>query len=233
MKRSQFKNLVLAVSFLVATGIVAAQAPDQNEGVIEGNEAQHEGNEDQSEDEQSDREAIDGAIGNLQEFMDWLEDRRNEWNQIRNFSPSDCAPDFGASGQAMMPSSCASNQACGECYERAVGELNFIRRQLGRLSCIYSNTKRFNESALAFGDNMSGIHAVTGAAWQSARGEIVAQFESFKHTYDNKYTDMINSLHRALQSISACEMQYGLPDWYQRFGFIYFEFMKDKYKRTD
>ena len=132
-----------------------------------------------------------------------------------------------------MPTTCAGNQACNECYQSAVNELNFIRRQLGRLSCIYSNTKQFNESAIAFGDNMSGIHAVTGAAWQSSRAEIVAQFESFKRTYDNKYADMMTSLHNALQSISACEAQYGLPDWYQRFGFIYFEFMKDKYKRRD
>lgn len=225
------KNSILF--FLALLLSLAVQGQDQNEPVIQGNEDQHEGNEQQRADEQSDREAIDGAIENLQNYMNWLEDRRNEWSTIQNFSPSDCAPDFGASGQSMMPSTCAGNQACGECYDRAVNELNFIRRQLGRLSCIYNNTKRFNESAIAFGDNMSGIHAVTGAAWQSARGEIVGQFESFKHTYDNKYTDMMGSLQRALQGIGTCEMQYGLPDWYQRFGFIYFEFMKDKYKRTD
>jgi hypothetical protein len=227
------KKIILFLSIALLSLAVNAQEPDQNDPVIQANEDQHNGNEDQEANEASDREAIDGAIQNLQDYMDWLEDRRNEWNDIANFSNGDCAPDFGASGQAMMPSSCAGNQACSECYERAVGELNFIRRQLGRLSCIYNNTKRFNESAIAFGDNMSGIHAVTGAAWQSARGEIVGQYESFKHSYDNKYTDMIGSLQRALQSIGTCEMQYGLPDWYQRFGFIYFEFMKDKYKRTD
>jgi hypothetical protein len=227
------KKIILFLSIALLSFVVNAQEPDQNDPVIQANEDQHNGNDDQEQDEGDDREAIDGAIQNLQDYMDWLEDRRNEWNEIQNFSPSDCAPDFGASGQAMMPSSCVGNQACSECYERAVGELNFIRRQLGRLSCIYNNTKRFNESAIAFGDNMSGIHAVTGAAWQSARGEIVGQFESFKHSYDNKYTDMMGSLQRALQSVSTCEMQYGLPDWYQRFGFIYFEFMKDKYKRTD
>ena len=140
---------------------------------------------------------------------------------------------FNASSGAMMNSTCANNAACSECYEKAVGELNFIRRQLGRLSCIYSNTKNFNESALAFGDNMSGIHAVTGIAWQNERGGIIAEFNHFKQTYDSKYTDMMGALQRALQGIGTCEQQYGLPDWYQRFGFIYFEFMKDKYKRTD
>ena len=232
MKNRYVKLFFLGTALFLSISALAQQ-PDQNEAVIEGNEAQHEGNENQRADERSDREAIDGAIGSLQQYMQWLEERRNEWNEIRNFSPGECSPDFGASSAAMMPSSCAGNAACGDCYERAVGELNFIRRQLGRLSCIYNNTKRFNESALAFGDNMSGIHAVTGAAWQSARGEIVGQFESFKHTYDRKYADMMTSLQRALQSISTCEQQYGLPDWYQRFGFIYFEFMKDKYRRSD
>jgi hypothetical protein len=226
-------KLIVCLSILLLSLAAQAQEPDQNGAVIQGNEDQHNGNEAQRAEEASDREAIDGATSNLQQYMDWLEARRNEWSEVSNFSPSDCAPDFGASSQAMMPSTCAGNQACSECYEKAVGELNFIRRQLGRLSCIYSNTKQFNESAIAFGDNMSGVHAVTGAAWQSARGEIVGQFESFKRTYDQKYTDMMGSLQRALQSISACEMQYGLPDWYQRFGFIYFEFMKDKYKRVD
>ena len=128
-------KLILVLSILLSIA-VNGQEPDQNEGVIRGNEAQHDGNEEQRADERGDREAIDGAVQNLQDYMNWLEDRRNEWNTIQNFSPSDCAPDFGASGQAMMPSTCAGNQACGECYERAVGELNFIRRQLGRLSCI-------------------------------------------------------------------------------------------------
>ncbi len=227
------KKIILYAAALVFAININAQTPDQNGPVIQGNEDQHEGNEERSEEEAGDREAIDDAIGNLQEYMDWLEDRRNEWNTIQNFNPNACAPDFSASGQSMMPSTCAGNQACSECYDRAVGELNFIRRQLGRLSCIYSNTKNFNESALAFGDNMSGIHAVTGAAWQSERGGIVAEFNNFKQTYDRKYGDMMGSLQRALQSIGTCEMQYGLPDWYQRFGFIYFEFMKDKYKRAD
>lgn len=178
-------------------------------------------------------EAVNEAYENLQGYMDWLEERRNEWNTVQNFSPGECSPDFNASSGAMMNSTCASNAACSECYERAVGELNFIRRQLGRLSCIYSNTKNFNESALAFGDNMSGIHAVTGIAWQNERGGIIAEFNHFKQTYDKKYVDMMGALQRALQGIGTCEQQYGLPDWYQRFGFIYFEFMKDKYKRTD
>lgn len=185
------------------------------------------------EDDMDGESPVEDAITELQGYLDWLEERRDEWNAIQNFEPGACSPDFSASSGAMMASTCAGNPECSECYNRAVGELNFIRRQLGRLSCIYANTKNFTTSALAFGDNMSGIHAVTGAAWQSERGGIVAQMNSFKQTYDRKYTDMMGSLQRALVGIGTCEAKFGLPDWYQRFGFVYFEFMKDKYKRTD
>ncbi len=205
------KKLILILSFLFSATVLTAQ----------------------DDDDMGDDTPVEDAISDLQEYMDWLEERRNEWDAVQNFEPGACAPDFAASGAAMMPSTCSGNAACGECYERATNELNFIRRQLGRLRCIYNNTKNFTESAISFGDNMSGIHAVTGAAWQSSRAEIVASFTQFKSTYDRKYTDMMGSLQRALQSISVCEQQYGLPDWYQRFGFMYFEFMKDKYKRTD
>ena len=227
------KKYCLLLSVLMSLFFYSARAQDPLETQADAAEAQQNGDEDARGAEADDRAAIDGAIENLNTYRDWLAERKNEWNEVQNFSVSECSPDFGASGASMMPSTCAGNSGCSECYDRAVGELNFIRRQLGRLSCIYSNTKQFNKSALAFGDNMSGIHAVTGMAWQSVRGEVVAAYTSFGHTYDSKYTDMMGSLQRALQSISLCEQQYGLPDWYQRFGFIYFEFMQDKYKRLE
>lgn len=215
--KTLMNKLMLLLSALIFTFAVQAQDDD---GLSIGGE-------------NDPAEAVNDAYESLQGYMDWLEERRGEWNTIQNFSPSECAPDFSASSAAMMASTCAENAGCGECYQKAVGELNFVRRQLGRMNCIYNNTKNFTESALAFGDNMSGIHAVTGIAWQNERGGIVESFTKFKQTYDRKYTDMIGALQRALQSISVCEAQYGLPDWYQRFGFMYFEFMKDKYKRTD
>jgi len=33
--------------------------------------------------------------------------------------------------------------------------------------------------------------------------------------------------------IDACENSFGQQDWYQRFGYMYFEFMQLKYKRPD
>jgi len=187
-------------------------------------------NEQQSEDNQA---SMDAALEGLNDFFSIMNSIDDLYAASDALDNGECAPDFNTSGQAMMPSTCAGNRDCGECYRSAVGELNFIRRQLGRLSCIYNNTKNFNNSAIAFGDNASGIHAVTGLSWQYARADIVSTFNHFKGTYDRKYTDMMGALQRALKAIDACESEFGERDWYQRFGFIYFEFMKDKYKRAD
>ncbi len=178
-------------------------------------------------------DAIGDAIRHFNTAMGLYNSAQNMYNASQTLSRGECAPDFSTSNDAMLPSSCPRRGECADCYRSAVSELNFVRRQLGRLNCIYQNTKNFTNSAIAFGDNASGIHAVTGLAWQQARGEIVAEFNHFKQTYDNKYTDLISSLERALKSIDRCESQYGQQDWFQRSGFIYLEFMKDKYRRDD
>ncbi|MBC7875030.1 MAG: hypothetical protein H7Y01_13590 [Ferruginibacter sp.] len=177
--------------------------------------------------------AIGDAIGHFNTVMGLYGSAQDMYNSSRALSNGECSPDFETSDNAMLPRGCRRESECGECYRSAMGELNFVRRQLGRLGCIYQNTKNFTTSAIAFGDNASGIHAVTGLSWQYARGEIVQTMNSFKQTYDRKYIDMIGSLERALKAIDRCESQYGQDGWFQRSGFIYLEFLKDKYRRND
>jgi hypothetical protein len=231
----------LLLVFMVTVFSLVTRAQDErppteaerNEQAFEQSNDYNDAQQDQRDSEAEDRENIDDALSDLNDYLSTLSDIRDAYDGMQNFSPGECAPDFSTGAGAMMPSTCAGNSACSQCFERAVGELNFVRRILGRLSCIYNNTKNFTQSAISFGDNVSGIHGVTGLSWQNARGGIVAEYNKFKQTYDNKYRDLMGSLQRALMAIDGCEREYGLTDWYQRFGFIYFEFMKDKYKRSD
>lgn len=101
------------------------------------------------------------------------------------------------------------------------------------MRCIYTNTKKFTDAAISFGDNVSGIHGVMGIAWQNERRGIEQSLRDFEATYDNKYKALMESMQVALNGISACEAKFGMRDWYQRFGFLYFEMMKEKYKRDD
>jgi hypothetical protein len=69
--------------------------------------------------------------------------------------------------------------------------------------------------------------------WQRQRTGINQEFEIFKIKYfDPKYRGMMSGLKDALMKWDRCEAQFGEPDWYARFGFLYMTFMEDKYKRN-
>ncbi|HPG11074.1 MAG TPA: hypothetical protein PLU37_06070 [Chitinophagaceae bacterium] len=178
-------------------------------------------------------EIISDGIGHLNTALDIYDNVHDMYEASNALDNNECVPDFGTDATSMMPSSCADQAGCQECYQRHVGNLTVVRRSLARMSCIRMNIKKFTDAAISFGDNVSGIHAVTGLAWQAQRREIIASVDHFNQTYDRKYTELISSLQRALNGINECEAQFGMRDWYQRFGFIYFEMMKEKYKRTD
>jgi hypothetical protein len=178
-------------------------------------------------------EHISDALGQFGDFLETAGTAIDLYNASQALDNNECVPDFNTDASAMMPTGCADDGACQSCYQSAISRMNTVRKSLGRLSCINSNTKAFVEAAIAFGDNVSGIHGVMGLAWQHERQGIRDTYENFKRTYDRKYTDLMNSLQTALQEINRCEAQYGIRDWYQKFGFIYFEMMKEKYKRTE
>ena len=234
MKRIKTIALV-ALALLFNNGIVYSQSP--TDGMVDainqmgGDEIQN--IQDHMDHLENIDETITEGIGHLNTAVGIASSARDLYNSSLALDNSECVPDLNVDAAHTMPTSCQENGACQTCYTSAYHELSFIRRQLARLHCIYENTRNFNQAAIAFGDNTSGIHAVTGLSWQSARAGIVDEYNHFKETYDNKYLGMVGTLQTALQNISRCEDQFGQHDWYQRFGFIYFEMMKDKYKRTD
>ena len=178
-------------------------------------------------------ETVSEGIGHLNTALNLYNSASELYNASQALDNNECVPDFSTDAQAMMPTGCSDNAQCAQCYQQGINNLTVVRRSLARMSCIRMNTKRFNDAAIAFGDNVAGIHAVTGLAWQNERAGILQTMDHFNQTYDNKYRDLIASLQNALHQIDQCEAQFGMRDWYQRFGFIYFEMMKEKYKRTD
>jgi hypothetical protein len=53
--------------------------------------------------------------------------------------------------------------------EAAQRRLNFMRVQLEKLRAVYQSTKTYADKMKSFDDSASGIHAVTGLAWQARR----------------------------------------------------------------
>ena len=120
-------------------------------------------------------------------------------------------------------------QGCS-CLEEAYEELTRRRYSLEKLLKIGQHTKRVIDFSISFGDNVSGVHAVSGLAWQSERRGIMQSKESFDHTYQDKHEELIGKLHKVLLQIDECERMLGTNDWYSSAGFIYYEFMKERYR---
>jgi hypothetical protein len=148
-------------------------------------------------------------------------------------SETECVPDFSQDLGSGIMVSCNEEPTCIECFEKAYTDLNFYRRQLARMRCIYNNTKTFKESAVAFGDNTSGIHAMAGIAWQQQRANIMNSYKNMQKTYDTRSVEFLKGLQKSLKDLSTCMYISGENNWYAKSGFIYFEFMQERYKRPD
>ncbi len=121
-------------------------------------------------------------------------------------------------------------EACA-CLKEAYKLLDRRRFNLEKLRVISSRIKRQTDYAIKFGDDVSVIHGVSGLTWQAEKKGILASLRSFNKTYDNKYEMMIEDLHEILIEIDRCETLLGFENWYSTHGFIYYTFIKDKYKR--
>ena len=143
--------------------------------------------------------------------------------------------DASAAGAPPVPSGCSeSGDTCGQCYRDAYRELGEARLKLERLRCVYQATKKYADKSIAFGDTSSGIHALVGLEWQEQKKRILASVEELNKSYDKKLGEFLPMLKGSLEHIGQCEQQFmHEPDWYTRFGFIYFAFMNDRYKRKD
>ncbi len=195
---------------------------------------------DQREARENMSSAVQSAAGTGIGWLSWgvgtmrsLQELREAYQTLTQ-QDATLEPDYRPPGSPEVPSSCEGNDECGDCYRQALASLNRVRVDLERLRAIYANTKGFAGKAMAFGDSASGIHAVTGLAWQQEKRKIEKELVDFQHTYDAKYLELIPRVEDALKQIGRCEEQhFHNPDWYNRFGFIYYTFMADRYKRND
>jgi hypothetical protein len=118
-----------------------------------------------------------------------------------------------------------------KCLEEAYADLQEQRYKLTKLLMIGQHTKKVTDFGISFGDDFSGVHAVSGLAWQKQRAKVLKSIEKFDTTYNNKYKELIDKLYKALIQIDECESKLGYENWYSNAGFIYYEFMREKYKR--
>ncbi|MDQ3169592.1 MAG: hypothetical protein M3Q55_05595 [Acidobacteriota bacterium] len=140
-------------------------------------------------------------------------------------------PDYRPEGMPEVPISCGSEE-CQQCYEQAIARLNFTRVTFEQLRAIYQSTTNMADKAMSFGDSASGVHALSGLSWQYSKRGIEAELAKLGRTYDEKYRGLLGTLRSSLEDMAVCERDhFKNPDWYNRFGFIYYTFMEDRYRR--
>ncbi|MEM7186070.1 MAG: hypothetical protein AAF466_05365 [Bacteroidota bacterium] len=181
-------------------------------------------------------EAMDEGLDRLGELGEIIRDD-DRYKTVRDLYDSytglgDCINSVPPPGMPRMPSFCETEE-CGSCFTRARADFNTVRYSLERLKVIYNCTKTFTDAAISFGDNVSGIHGVSGLAWQAERRKIEKSIKNLQSTYDKKYVELLESQKRALMKLNDCEAEHGIPDWYDRFGYMYYEFSAMHYKRPD
>lgn len=137
--------------------------------------------------------------------------------------------DLSAANTPRVPSSCAGSEECGACYERAQGRLNHDRVTLERLRVVGRQTKAMKDDALALGQSVASFPGM-GFGWYRARKDILTGWQSFVGQYEAKYEELMANLRMVLDEIGACEAEYfDQPDWFDRYGFIYHQFMAERY----
>ncbi|MBL4663558.1 MAG: hypothetical protein JKY22_08395, partial [Flavobacteriaceae bacterium] len=101
-------------------------------------------------------------------------------------------------GMPTIPSFCETG-ACEQCFSDARASLDRNRYTFEQMRTIYKCSKNFTNSAIAFGNNVSGYHGVSGMAWQSALIGIKKSVKELETAYDKKYIELLASQKIILQ----------------------------------
>ncbi len=135
-----------------------------------------------------------------------------------------------------IPSDCAeAGSECAQCVRDAEANIQFNRRYLHTAWAISNSTIEYANKKIAFGDSVSGIHGVMALSWQLAgKPQIEEALADLRKTYGRKYRDYTGHIERSLQKMANCEEEnFATRDLYQRFGFLYLEFIRSRYESPD
>lgn len=207
--------------------------------------------------EAAERKAAEGAatkgMGWMKTAMGVAKAGQDLLDSYKPLTPGDrrAHPDYNPGGAPKLPAHCSvpggsaqvstvavggagadAGEGCRSCYEAAHRKLTAVRVAFEKLRRVNATTQAFTQKSLAFGDAASGVHGVAGIAWQAERRKIEQSLVHFNGQYDAKYDELLGLLQAALEAVSACEERhFKVSDWYDRFGFIYYSFMADRYRR--
>ncbi|MEO6104148.1 MAG: hypothetical protein ABIP44_10990 [Pseudoxanthomonas sp.] len=170
------------------------------------------------------------ALGKAGQVAD-LASKALDFNKSLNASDDRLKANYEPEGSPSVPSKCMENAACRPCYTEAYGKINKTRIALEKVRAHYDFTHKFSADGIAV---MNGVAATAGgpagigAAVESRKvNAAVAEFDT---AVRNKNQELLARLKGELMEVNTCESKYyGSNDWYDRFGYMYFQFMSAHY----
>jgi hypothetical protein len=180
--------------------------------------------------------AVAAMLGDLKQFLSQQESVDKFWQSLKTLSQSETQPNDAQSGPP-LPSSCVdngwalpSNPGC-QCMASATDKLRKNRQMLEKLRVLVANQKNFVDKAIALGNSYAQLHTLLGLQWVGIRKhDIEEPYAEFKQISRQKHQGLMDAIQKDLQDVSACEAKLGEPDWYQKSGFMYYEFLYAAYR---
>lgn len=139
--------------------------------------------------------------------------------------------DYNPPGAPGVPSKCMENAKCRPCYTEAYAKVNKTRKALEKVRAHYDYTHRLSADGIALMQSVAataGGPAGIGAAVETRNvNESVKEFDKVVR---NKNAELLARLQGELMEVNTCEATYyGTNDWYDRFGYMYLQFMQANY----
>ena len=153
-----------------------------------------------------------------------------EWEALTD-KDARLEPNYQPPGAPAVPSRCLENKDCRPCYEQAYGGVNRTRRNLEKVRAHYDYTHRLTTKGKAFMQgvaNVAGGVAALGA--QVEADKVDASLAGFDKVVRDKNVELLGKLEENLREVSMCEAKfYRNDDWYDRYGYTYYQFMLAQY----
>ena len=158
---------------------------------------------------------------------------RDALKSFRELSEGDKAlqPNYTPPGSPSVPSKCMENKDCKPCFEKAHAGLAKTRINLEKVRAHYKFTHRFTtlgQQVLTAAGAAGGGIAALGASAENIK--VDKALDDFDNIVKAKNKELLAKLEVNLKEISACEATfYKNDDWYNRYGFTYYQFMLSNY----
>lgn len=232
----KLRTLLILLCLLAWTPLaIASPSGTGLGGFLDGpGDGDDDGDDDDDDDDDSEvNEEIDDALEQINDALGAVEDANALWTAWSTLDAQEeaCGLNYTADAGPSVPSSCGDSSECNACFQDAVRAIDFNRYWIERARCITAANVHMAKSAMAFGDSSSGVHGVTGLSWSlGGKPQIEQALSGLRNTYRRKAGEYLGQIETSMRQLGQCEADhFGDRDWYERYGWLYVNFMKAKY----